>query len=82
MKYVFCALIILLVVFHQDYWQWGRSDLVFGFVPYPLAYHMAISMAASVVWIILVTFCWPSDELDESQDESFDAPSNTSEGGE
>ena len=61
MKYIVWLLIILLVVFHQDYWQWENSTLVFGFLPYGLVYHAGISLAAAVVWVLAVRFCWPGD---------------------
>ncbi len=57
-------LILALLVLHQDYWQWDRAELVFGFLPYPLAYHAGISVAAVVLWLLAVIFCWPSG-LDE-----------------
>ncbi len=64
MKYLFVALVLILLVLHQDYWQWGRSDLIFGFLPYPLAYHMVISMVTAAVWLLAVNLCWPSDNKD------------------
>ena len=62
MRYFFWGLILFLIVLHQDYWQWGRSDLVFGFVPYPLAYHVCVSILASAVWLLLVNVCWPGED--------------------
>jgi len=59
MKYVVWILILLLLVLHQDYWQWNKSTLVFGFVPYSLAYHAVLSIAAAMVWLLAVQFCWP-----------------------
>lgn len=59
MKYFVWFLVVALVILHQDYWQWHRSDLVFGFLPYPLTYHMGISIATAIVWILAVKFCWP-----------------------
>ncbi len=62
MKYVAACLLCMLVILHQDYWQWHRSDIVFGFIPYSLAYHMTISLATALVWILVVTCCWPNVE--------------------
>ena len=63
-------LIIGLLVLHQDYWQWERDDIVWGFVPYPMAYNIAISLATAGVWIIVTRWSWPSllpaDEDDPS----------------
>ena len=64
MKYFVWGLVVLLVVLHQDYWQWDDARLVFGFLPYTLAYHAGISMAAAVVWALAIRFCWP-DDLDD-----------------
>jgi len=64
MKYAIWILILLLLVLHQDYWQWDRSEVVFGFLPYSLAYHAVISIAAGIVWLLAVYFCWP-DGLDD-----------------
>ena len=61
-------LILVLLVLHQDYWQWDRADIVLGFLPYTLAYHAAISLAAVFVWILAVVFCWPSDLADDALD--------------
>ncbi len=52
------ALVLLLVILHQDNWNWTNDTLVFGFLPIGLAYHMGISIAASIVWFLAVKFCW------------------------
>ncbi len=61
MKYFIWLLVLVLLVLHQDYWQWQRDELVLGFVPYSLAYHMAISVATAIVWVLAVKFVWPAD---------------------
>ncbi len=70
MKYVACCLIVLLLVLHQDYWQWDNGTLLFGFLPYALFYHACLSVAASAVWLFVVSFCWPHelDEIDSLDD--------------
>ncbi len=75
---VFVAILVLLVA-HQDYWQWDRADLVLGFVPYNMAYHVVLSMVAAVVWFLICVFCWPrsADEVDfgdESEQAAEDRP--------
>ena len=70
MKPLVWILIILLIIFHQDYWQWGRDDLIGGFLPYALAYHMAISLATAGVWLLAVKFCWPQDVDDVKADDA------------
>lgn len=69
MKYMVWGLVVLLVVLHQDLWNWGNDSLVLGFMPVTLAYHAALSIAASVVWFLATKFAWPlnlEDDLDGS----------------
>lgn len=68
MRYLVYGLIVLLAVLHQDFW-W-RSDhrtLVLGFLPVSLAYHIGISLVASVLWGAACYYCWPRnvDVLDD-----------------
>lgn len=56
--------VIVLLILHQDYWQWDRNELVYGFLPYTLAYNMGISLGTAALWIIVCTFMWPT-ELDQ-----------------
>ena len=64
MQKVVWALVLLLVVLHQDNWFWEDGALVFGFMPIGLFYHACISIAASIVWFMATRFCW-DDELTE-----------------
>ncbi len=73
MKYVIWFLVITLVVLHQDYWNWDKSELVFDFMPFTMAYNIAISLATVVVWILATTFCWP-DHLDGIEREAPPKP--------
>ncbi|MBP85417.1 MAG: hypothetical protein CMJ64_01675 [Planctomycetaceae bacterium] len=59
MKYFVWSLVALLVVLHQDYWQWDNATLDFGFLPRSLTYHACISIAAAGVWVMATQFCWP-----------------------
>lgn len=62
MKRVVIALVVLLIIAHQDYWAWDRIDpLVFGIFPIGLAWHIGISIAAAIVWALAVRYCWPTD---------------------
>ena len=67
------GLVLLLLVLHQDYWQWDHSDILFGFLPYSLAYHMGLSLVTALAWLLAVTFAWPKglDEVDLVDDESL-----------
>ena len=58
------ALTFLLVILHQDFWWWDDRTTVFGFLPIGLAWHVGISIAAGLVGLLAVTFCWP-ETLDE-----------------
>ncbi|TWU58927.1 hypothetical protein Poly51_17070 [Rubripirellula tenax] len=66
MKKVVWGLVLLLVVLHQDIWNWDNDRLVFGFLPVTLAYHAGLSIAASVVWLIAATTAWPIQDDDDS----------------
>ena len=59
MKIVIWLLVLLLLVIHQDFWNWNSSTMVFGFLPIGLFYHACISVAAGVVWFLVTRFCWP-----------------------
>lgn len=45
-------LVILLAIFHQDFWLWNDVRLVFGFMPVGLAYHALYSVAAALIWAL------------------------------
>ncbi len=68
MKYVAWLPIGLLICAHLDFRQFSHSELLYDFLPYPLAYHMLISVATAAAWILVVQFCWP-DGVDEVMDE-------------
>lgn len=77
MKYLMVALVTLLLIAHQDYWNWQDATLVFGFLPMGLFYHLCISLVAALIWLIGVTYAWPKSfsELDATIAKS--APSAT-----
>ncbi len=58
---VIIALVIGLAVLHQDFWFWGDTTLIFGFLPIGLAYHIAFSLTAASVWALAVRFAWPGE---------------------
>ncbi|MEM6470252.1 MAG: hypothetical protein AAF802_11905 [Planctomycetota bacterium] len=51
----------LLLILHQDYWQWGNAALDFGFLPRAMTYHVALSILAAVLWLLATKVCWPAD---------------------
>lgn len=59
MKNAMWILVLVLVVLHQDNWNWTKDTLVFGFVPVGLAWHAGISIAASAVWFFATQVAWP-----------------------
>ena len=61
-------LVLILLILHQDYWQWDRNEIVFGFVPYTMAYNIGISVATGLMWILVCALLWP-DGLDDTERE-------------
>jgi hypothetical protein len=53
-------LVLVLALAHWDFWYWDDRSLVAGFLPVGLAYHAAFSLAAGVVWALVVKFAWPA----------------------
>jgi hypothetical protein len=68
MKNVVWALVVLLLILHQDVWFWEDDTLVFGFMPITLLYHAGISVGASITWFLATKYAWPKvlDEADQS----------------
>ena len=62
MKYVIWGLVLLLMVLHQDTWNWENANLIFGFMPVSLLYHAGLSVAAAVVWYLATVYAWPVEE--------------------
>lgn len=60
-RLIIAALVILLMILHQDNWNWDNSNLVFGFIPVTLFYQMCISTGASAVWFLATKIAWPED---------------------
>lgn len=57
--------VVVLLVLHQDNWNWTDGTLVFGFIPKALAYHATISIAASIVWFLATVVAWPVEEVQQ-----------------
>ena len=66
-------LVAVLVIVHQDFWNWHREDLWLG-LPAGLTYHIGISLAAAAVWLFACQFLWP-DDLAESDAANSLSPS-------
>ena len=61
--------VALLIVLHQDYWQWGNNTLDFGFLPRALTYHIGISIVAAVFWLVATRIWWPTEWINPYRDE-------------
>lgn len=79
-RLIIAGLVILLIILHQDNWNWENSNLVFGFIPVTLFYQMCISFAASMVWLLATKIAWPEDleekvlaEISESSEKGGEA---------
>ena len=57
---VIIIIFLVLAVLHQDFWNWDKSTLVFGFMPVGLAYHAGYSVVAAIFWALVVKFAWPT----------------------
>lgn len=68
-KLVLSLLVLGVFLLHQDFWNWRKSDLVFGFLPVGLAYHAAYAVLSAMMMWVLVKFAWPK-ELDEMESNS------------
>ena len=53
------GLVLLLLILHQDYWQWEHNPVLFGFMPYTMAYNIGISLATGMLWIVVCFVLWP-----------------------
>ena len=62
------ALVVLLLIGHQDVWFWNDTTLVLGFIPIGLFYHVMFSLACGGVWALAVVFAWPT-HIEEWADE-------------
>jgi hypothetical protein len=66
-RFLLTAAVLVLYVLHQDLWFWRDArPLVFGFMPIGLFYHVAYTLAVTVVLWLLVRHAWP-DHLDTGQ---------------
>lgn len=65
MKNWLWILVFALIVLHQDFWFWNNDYLVGGIIPIGLAYHIGISMAATLVWLAATQLAWPAELQEE-----------------
>ncbi|MEM9368757.1 MAG: DUF3311 domain-containing protein [Planctomycetota bacterium] len=65
--WIVTAMVVFLLIVHQDNWFWADKRLVLGFMPIGLFWHACISVAASVTWFIATRIAWPVDDQQESE---------------
>ena len=61
MAFVVWFLMALLTVVQQIDWGFAATPLFGGVIPPGLLFHAGVSVAASFLWLLAVTFCWPKD---------------------
>lgn len=62
MKRIVLALVLLLLILHQDVWWWDRIDpIILGFMPIGLAFHVLLSILTAIVYWLAVKHWWPND---------------------
>jgi hypothetical protein len=57
----------LLLLLHNDVWLWNDGSLVLG-LPVGMTYHVGYSLAAFLLFLLLVSFAWPR-HLEAGEDE-------------
>ena len=58
---VAALLVAVIYVLHQDFWFWREArPLVFGVLPIGLFYHVAYTLATSLLLWTLVRMLWPA----------------------
>jgi hypothetical protein len=61
MKWVLYLLTVILIVLHQDWWNWNKVDpRLLGFMPVGLWYHAGFCVAAAILLALFVRFLWPT----------------------
>ena len=61
MKYALYLFVVVLVVAHQDIFNWGDSRLVLGCLPVGFAYHVAYTLVTALMWALAIKVAWPAD---------------------
>ena len=65
---IFAAgLILILIVVHQDFWNWGVTERTIGGLPQGFVFQVGLSIAAAFTWLIVTMVAWPKDEWAETE---------------
>jgi hypothetical protein len=76
-KLLLSLMVIAVFLLHQDFWNWNRTEpLMFGFLPFGLAYHAAYAVLAAIMMALLVKFTWPTglDRIESKLDDEHKTP--------
>ena len=61
-KLLLSLMVMTVFLLHQDFWNWNKTEpLMFGFLPFGLAFHAAYAVLAAIMMALLVKFAWPTD---------------------
>ena len=76
MKYLVPGLFVLMLILHQDAWNWGNDKLFLGMLPAGLAYHAIFAACCAVLGWLAIKFAWPHEleKLTEESSPSEEAP--------
>jgi hypothetical protein len=75
MKWVLFTLTVILIVLHQDWWNWDKIDpRLLGFMPIGIWYHAVFCVAAAILLAMFVAFAWPSHLESAERDPSSSEP--------
>ena len=56
------AVLILVLALRHDFWNWDTPGyLLFGFLPVGLWWQGMVSICATLMMWLMVTFAWPGD---------------------
>ena len=72
-KRILFIVFVLLLLLHQDSWNWDNANLVLGFMPVGLFYHACYSLVAALFWGIVMKVAWPT-ELEEWAEGGAESP--------
>lgn len=61
-RLIIIAMVVLLLILHQDNWFWTDDRLVFGFMPMGMFWHVCISIGAAATWALATKIAWPVHE--------------------
>lgn len=64
---IIAVLLVILMIAYQDNWLWDNGTLVFGFMPIGLFYHVCLSIAAALTWLLAAKIAWPVEIIEQTQ---------------